>query len=125
MISKEDCARGAECGVHYRVSDHFVDGGTLIDYVGSHAIITQTASDEMFAISIIGGTPVDAYTWVYDVGQGVLGDIADDLDARRVNYQRITVPVEGGYLDTPETYIQYIIDAHKASVEIQQVLTGL
>lgn len=83
FISIEDCGRGLECPIHYRVQDHQTDGLiSLIDYVGKYAVFTseQDVSDALWALAN-GEEVYDFRVKVFHVGEnGTLAELAEDMD---------------------------------------------
>lgn len=98
MLSKENCPKGTECGVHYRLSDHVLGSMiSLIDYVGEYAVFTQTTDNLTYYGSVLKGKPIDAVTQVYRIGDKAIADViqnATDLARVQVSRREISVPFD-------------------------------
>lgn len=103
FISIEDCGRGLECPIHYRVQDHMTDGViSLIDYVGEYAVHTNEMDlAEALWKARTGEEVFDFRVKVYHVGEnGTLAEIAEDADL----LMKSVIRNEGYYLpDEPDT----------------------
>lgn len=123
FISIEDCGRGLECPIHYRIQDHQTDGViSLIDYVGEYAVHTyETALSEALWALVTGEEFSDFHVKVYRVGKnGTLAELADDLNRFALNVIRS----EGHYIPEPDESMTddqvegYILDQIRAAHEI-------
>jgi hypothetical protein len=123
FISIEDCGRGLECPIHYRVQDHQTDGViSLIDYVGEYAVHTHEVnpSEALWALAT-GEAIFDFHVKVYRVGEnGTLAELADDLDRFTLNVIRS----ENHYIPEPDESMtdgqieEFILDQIRAAHEI-------
>lgn len=82
----EECPRGEECPVHFRIDDEYIDEGIkyarLITYVGDYVVVTQDNIGLGSPMAMIGYLPgglqvaLPQYeTSVVYVGSGVIGDV--------------------------------------------------
>lgn len=78
--SKEDCALGEECGVHYRISSRHQEGGWFLnytDYIGEYMVITSVRVGSMLAVMLAEKISMHPYdTAVLKVGDMTLHEKA-------------------------------------------------
>lgn len=121
FIPIEDCGKGENCPVHYRVSEHDIEGLiSLIDYVGGYAIHTleSTIADGLWAIAS-GDEVYDYRVKVFHVGaSGTLAKLADNVLNLKIN----TIRDEGYYLPddicTDEEIADQMMAAHLITVDL-------
>jgi hypothetical protein len=128
MLSKEDCPKGLECGVHYRLSDHVNTPSiiSLIDYVGEYAVFTQTTSDLDYTRSLLASEPVDAVTQVHKVGDKAIADVIqnpEDLSRVQVAREEISIPLDAAYMamadaESARHFNGFIENSHQNMIEL-------
>ncbi len=121
----EKCPQGAECPVHFRNDEDYVDSevkyARMITYVGEFAVVTDDSAEvanPIVALSLIlKGQKAPRYeTVVYHVGDGVLADLIlvspeavrkatrhlekhDSWDGLRDHHQLVVTAVREGFID--------------------------
>jgi len=99
-VRAEECPQGAECSVHFRVDEQYIDEPSkyvrLITYVDDYAVLTEDnpeLSSPLLLVRVLLGTtlkedlPPAWETSIMHVGpEGALGDLSEENGYKAVRY---------------------------------------
>lgn len=113
----ENACGDVNCGIHYRVqvraTGYDDPQWMMIDYVGKYGVVTLLTEDAYYYTSmLLNGTPADAYTRVYLVGDGPLIGRDEFLKHREDISVPLSLKKEGSEEEIMDAFVRYVSESH-------------